>query len=303
MENLPTLKQLRHLVALADNRHFGKAARACFVTQPTLSASIKELEDILRAPLVDRTSRRVVLTPLGEATAARARRLLEAAAELVLAAQAERAPLTGTVRLGVIPTIGPFLLPRILPALREAWPKLRLYLREDQTEPLLEQLQAGRLDVLLLALPYDCGTAETAVLFKDEFSLALRRGHRLARAPRVSAAEVESETLLLLQDGHCLRDHALSACRIGDKVHADAFEATSLHTLVQMADNDLGVTLLPRLALDAGILEGTDLVVRPLAAAQPARDIALAWRKGTARTKEFQLLAQEIKRLARRRAG
>ena len=185
METLPTLKQLRHLVALADNRHFGKAAKACFVTQSTLSASLKELEDVLQAPLVDRTNRRVAFTPLGEATVERARRLLDEAQELVLAAQGERAPLTGTVRLGVIPTIGPFLLPRILPALRAAWPKLKLYLREDQTDPLLEQLHAGRLDVLLLALPYDCGNVETAPLFKDRFSLALRRDHPLARAKRV----------------------------------------------------------------------------------------------------------------------
>jgi LysR family hydrogen peroxide-inducible transcriptional activator len=257
---------------------------------------------VLQAPLVDRTNRRVAFTPLGEATVERARRLLEEAQEIVLAVQGQRAPLTGTVRLGVIPTIGPFLLPRILPPLRDAWPRLKLYLREDQTEPLLAQLHDGRLDVLVLALPYDCGNAETMVLFKDEFSLALRRDHRLARAKEVASTEVESETLLLLQDGHCLRDHALSACRIGDKAHADAFEATSLHTLVQMVDNGLGVTLLPRLALDAGILKGTDLVVRPLDVAQPVRDIALVWRKGTARRKEFQLLGREIKRLARRTA-
>ena len=299
METLPTLKQLRHLVALADNRHFGKAAKACFVTQSTLSASIKELEDVLQAPLVDRTNRRVAVTPLGEATVERARRLLDEAQELVLAAQRERAPLTGTVRLGVIPTVGPFLLPRILPALREAWPKLRLYLREDQTDALLEQLHDGRLDALVLALPYDCGNVETALLFKDRFSLGLRRDHRLARARKVTPAEVEAETLLLLQEGHCLRGHALSACRIGDKRHADAFEATSLHTLVQMVDNGLGVTLLPQLALDGGILKGTDVVARSLDVEQPQRDIALVWRKGTARTAEFRLLAQELKRLAR----
>ncbi|MGH6930310.1 MAG: hydrogen peroxide-inducible genes activator, partial [Dongiaceae bacterium] len=272
MEILPTLKQLRHLVALAENRHFGKAAKACFVTQSTLSASIKELEDVLQAPLVDRTNRRVAFTPLGESTVERARRLLDEAQEMVLAAQGERAPMTGTVRLGVIPTIGPFLLPRILPALRETWPRLKLYLREDQTDPLLEQLHDGRLDALVLALPYDCGNVETALLFKDRFSLGLRRDHRLARAKKVTPAEVEGDTLLLLQEGHCLRGHALSACRIGDKQHADAFEATSLHTLVQMVDNGLGVTLLPQLALDGGILKGTDIVARPLDVEQPQRD-------------------------------
>src|SRR5215468_436706 len=299
MEAFPTLKQLRHLVALADNRHFGKAAKACLVTQSTLSASLKELEDILQAPLVDRTNRRVAFTPLGEATVERARRMLEDAQALVHAAQGERAPLTGTVRLGVIPTIGPFLLPRILPGLRKAWPKLKLYLREDQTDPLLEQLHAGRLDALVLALPYDCGNVETALLFKDRFSLALRRDHPLADAKRIGPKDVESETLLLLQEGHCLRGHALSACRIGDKAHADAFEATSLPTLVQMVDNGLGVTLLPQLALDAGVLKGTEMVARPVDVDNPERDIALIWRKGTARKKEFQLLAQEIARLAK----
>jgi|SRR6185295_4641173 len=303
MEASPTLKQLRHLVALADNRHFGRAATACFVTQSTLSASLKELEEVLQAPLVDRTNRRVAFTPLGEATVERARRLLDQTQELVLAAQGERAPLTGTVRLGVIPTIGPFLLPRILPALRAAWPNLKLYLREDQTDPLLEQLHAGRLDAVLLALPYDCGNVETAPLFTDRFSLALRRDHPLARAKRVDPAEVESETLLLLQEGHCLRGHALSACRIGDKAHADAFEATSLPTLVQMVDNGLGVTLLPQLALDAGVLKGTNIVARPLGVDRPERDIALVWRKGTARREEFQLLAREIARLAQGTSG
>lgn len=298
MITLPTLKQLRHLVALAEHRHFGKAAGACFVTQSTLSASLKELEEVLRAPLVDRTNRRVALTPLGEATVERARRLLDAAQEIVLAAEAERAPLTGTIRLGVIPTIGPFLLPRILPVLREAWPRLKLYLREDQTELLLEDLRAGRVDAVLLALPYDCGNVDTALLFRDEFQLAVRRDNRLAHKSEVTSRAIEAETLLLLKEGHCLRDHALSACRVGDKAHVDAFEATSLHTLVQMVDNGLGVTLLPQLALDAGILGGTDLVARPLHTARPWRDIALVWRKGTARGKEFQLLGQEIRRLA-----
>jgi LysR family hydrogen peroxide-inducible transcriptional activator len=300
MEAQPTLKQLRHLVALADHGHFGNAAKACFVTQSTLSASLKELEAILGAPLVDRTRRRVAFTPLGDATVERAQRLLRKAEELTLAARAAREPLTGTVRLGVIPTVGPFLLPRILPALRHAWPRLKLYLREEQTDALLTQLQGGRLDALLLALPYECGSAEIAVLFKDRFSLALRRDHPLARMKQVSPAAIRTATLLLLQDGHCLRDHALSACRVGDKPHADAFEATSLHTLVQMVDNGLGVTLLPQLAVDAGILKGSGLVTRPVAADAPARDIALVWRKGTARREEFQLLAREIGRLAKR---
>jgi LysR family hydrogen peroxide-inducible transcriptional activator len=298
METLPTLKQLRHLVALADHGHFGKAAEACRVTQSTLSASLKELEAVLEAPLVDRTNRRLAFTALGEEIVERARRLIEETEALARTARAAREPLTGTVRLGVIPTIGPFLLPRILPGLRARWPQLKLYLREDQTDALLQQLHGGRLDALVLALPYDCGNVETAVLFEDPFSVAVRRNHPLAAAERITAEDLQAEPLLLLQDGHCLRDHALSACRLGQKPHLESFEATSLHTLVQMVDNGLGITLLPRLALDAGILKGTGLVARPIAADRPARDIALAWRKGTRRREEFQLLAEEIKRLA-----
>jgi len=298
-EPLPTLKQLRHFAALAEHRHFGKAAAACFVTQSTLSASLKELEEILQAPLVDRTKRQVVLTPLGEEILGRARRLLDEARDLTLAAQAVREPLSGTVRLGVIPTIGPFLLPRILPGLRAAYPKLKLYLREEQTAPLVTQLHDGHLDVLLIALPYDCGNVETAELFNDRFSLALPRDHPLAKQRKVETAAARKETLLLLEDGHCLRDHALSACRLGGKSHAEAFEATSLQTLVQMAANGLGVTLLPQLAIDGGILAGSNLVTRPMAVDEPWREIALVWRKGTGRREEFQLLAKEIRKLAK----
>ncbi|MFO1061943.1 MAG: hydrogen peroxide-inducible genes activator [Dongiaceae bacterium] len=250
--NLPTLKQLRHLVGLAEHGHFGRAAEALAVTQSTLSASLKELEGVLGAALVDRTRRRVVFTPLGRETVERARRLLEDAEALARAAAASRAPLTGTIRLGVIPTIGPFLLPPVLPALRRAYPALRLYLREDLTERLLAQLQEGSLDLLLLALPYDCGSAETLPLFDDRFAAALPEGHRLAAGRVVAPDALEEEPLLLLQDGHCLRDHVLSACGLGAPRHADEFAGTSLPTLVQMVDNGLGVTLLPELALASG---------------------------------------------------
>lgn len=298
MEPLPSLRQLRHLAALADHGHFGRAARACHVTQSTLSASIRELENVLQAPLVDRSTRRVVLTPLGRETVERARAILAAAEALTQAAQAARAPLTGTLRLGVIPTIGPFLLPKVLPKLRRAWPKLKLYLTEDLTDRLVEQLHAGKQDVLLIALPHDCGNVGTAELFDDRFRFACRRDHPLAAAKTVTPQRIAAENLLLLQDGHCLRDHALSACRIGARAHVDAFEATSLHTLVQMVDNGLGVTLLPELALAAGILKGTAVATRPLAEAAPSRTIALVWRKGTGRQAEFELLAGELKRVA-----
>jgi LysR family transcriptional regulator, hydrogen peroxide-inducible genes activator len=303
MSPLPTLRQLRHLAALADHRHFGRAAAACGVTQSTLSASLKELEDVLQAPLVDRTKRSVVLTPLGEEVVGRARGILHDTEELVRVAEADRAPLSGTLRLGVIPTIGPFLLPRILPKLRKAYPRLRLYLTEDQTARLLDDLEAGRLDAVLLALPYDLGRLETAVLFDDPFSVVIRRDHKLAKSPELAPQTLDNEALLLLRDGHCLKDHALSACRLDAPRHVDAFEATSLHTLVQMVDNGLGVTLLPQLALDANILKGTDLIARPLEKDAPARQIALAWRRGTGRRGEFQLLARAITDLAQRNAA
>lgn len=300
MMNLPSLRQLRHLTALADHRHFGRAASACGITQSTLSASLKELENLLQAPLVDRTQRKVVLTPLGHDVVARARAIVQDTEDLVRATESARAPLTGTVRLGVIPTVGPFLLPRILPRLRKRHPKLRLYLTEDQTARLLEELNAGRLDAVLLALPYDCGNVETAPLFDDRFSAVVRRDHKLAALPTFAPQTLDGEALLLLRDGHCLKDHALSACRLDKLRHDGAFEATSLHTLVQMVDNGLGVTLLPQLALDANILKGTELVARSLASEAPARQIALVWRRGTGRRDEFQLLARTIIELAAR---
>jgi LysR family hydrogen peroxide-inducible transcriptional activator len=291
MKPLPTFKQLRYLVALAERRHFGRAAESCHVTQSTLSAGIQELETLLGTALVDRTRRSVLFTPVGEELVERARRLLGEAADFVAAAEAAREPLTGALRLGVIPTVAPFLLPRVLPHLRRAYPRLKLYLREDLSARLADDLGRGRLDVLLLALPYDCGDTEAVTLFEDRFSLACRRDHRLADAACVTLDELAVEPPLLLADGHCLRDHALEACRLVPKHHQSAFEATSLHTLVQMVDNGLGVTLLPQIAIEAGILEGTDLVIRPLADGQPSRRIGLVWRRGAGRHREFVLLA------------
>ena len=302
----PTLRQLRHLVALADHGHFGRAAAAAAVTQSTLSASIKELETVLEAALVDRTRRRVVLTPLGRQTVERARRILVDTEALVLAAQSEREPLTGTLRMGVIPTIGPYLLPAVLPGLRRSYRGLQLYLVEDLTPRLLEQLHGGQLDVVLLALPYDCGNVESSPLFDDRFVLALHPGHPLAKERRIDPERLRSEEVLLLKDGHCLRDHALSVCHLADRRRTEAFEATSLPTLVQMVDNGLGITALPELAIDAGLLRGTSLVTRALAAEEPGRKIALVWRRGTGRHEEFRLLAKElivrVKKKARHRA-
>jgi LysR family hydrogen peroxide-inducible transcriptional activator len=300
MLNSPSLRQWQYLVSLAENRHFGRAAEACFVTQSTLSAGIQELETQLDAALVDRTKRKVVLTPLGEELAGRARELLGQAEDMVLLARAAAVPLSGPLRLGVIPTISPFLLPRVLPSLRRRFPDLRLFLREDLTARLIEQLQTGKLDLLLIALPYEGGALDTMTLFDDNFLLACRSDHALARRSLVKLDDLAEAPLLLLEDGHCLRDHALAACRLPPAAcrlppspRRDGFAATSLHTLVQMVDSGLGVTLLPQLALDAGILRGTDVIARPLGEST-ARQIGLAWRRGTQRAKEFTLFGEAL---------
>src|SRR5262245_59106580 len=299
MINLPSLRHLRHLTALHDRRHFGRAAEACHLTQSALSASIKELEAVLGAPLVDRTKRRAVRTPKGVETAERARRIVKEVEELVGFTTASREPLSGTIRMGTIPTVGPYLLPRVLPGLREAYGRLKLYLVEDLTQRLIESLQRGQLDVVLLAFPCDCGPVETRILFDDPFVVALPCTHPLANETRVKAQRLWCENLLLLRDGHCLREHALSVCRLADRRLTEGFEATSLPTVVQMVDNGLGTTLLPTLAVDAGLLLGTNLVIRPLLTDAPARKIGLVWRRGTGRRDEFRLLGEELVRRAK----
>jgi LysR family hydrogen peroxide-inducible transcriptional activator len=294
----PTLKQLRYLNALHRSGHFGRAAAACNVTQSTMSAAIAELESLLGAVLVERTKRRVFFTALGEAIVVQAQGVLNGVQDIMRHAEAAQAPLCGPLRLGVIPTISPFLLPRVMPDLRRDYPKLRLYLTEDLTENLLSRLDSGELDLLLLALPYDCGSAETTVLFEDRFSVVCRRTDPLAASARLSPARLPVQSLLLLGDGHCLRSHALAACGHASPQRSGPFAATSLFTLIQMVANGLGITLAPQLALDAGILKGTGLAVRPLRGAGLHRDIGLAWRRGTRRRDEFEILGAAIARHA-----
>jgi LysR family hydrogen peroxide-inducible transcriptional activator len=300
---LPTPQQLRYLLALADHGHFGRAAAACAVTQSTLSAGIIALERQLGAALLERSAaKRPVFTPLGLEVVARARTAVSALEAVVETAGAARDPLSGPLRLGIIPTIGPFLLPRLMPVLRQAFPRLRLWLREDQTERLVAQLDSGRLDLLLLALPCACGDAETLPIAGDPFMVALPPDHRLAARDRVPVGALTTERLLLLEDGHCLREHALDACGLPRGVvpaGEEGFAATSLHTLVQMVASGLGVTLLPELAVQGGVLSGTPVAVRPLepsdpAGVVPARSLALAWRARSPRAAEFRGLAPAI---------
>ena len=287
---LPTLKQLQYLVALHDSGHFGRAAEACFVTQSTLSAGIRELETLIGVVLVERTRRVVRFTPLGEAIVAKARRVLREADELGDLARAAGRPLSGEMRMSVIPTIAPFLLPRILPRLRKDYPDLKLFLREETSGQACESLHNGRVDCVLLALPYACGDVEAARLFDDRLFVAFREGE-MASAPKVDPDDIDERRLLLLEDGHCLKDHALAACNRPELRAEATMLGTSLHTMVQMVDNGLGVTMLPEMAVDAGILEHTRVTARPLDSEHASRHIALVWRKASPRERDFRLLA------------
>ncbi len=291
MTPLPTPQQLRFLCALSEHQHFGRAANACAVSQSTLSAGMIALETLLDAAILDRgAGKRVVFTPLGQQLVGRARAALSALAAIAEAAEAARAPLSGPLRLGVIPTIGPFLLPRLMPALRAAFPGLRLFLREDLTARLVDRLAANRLDALLVALPCDCGGGETLPVARDEFLVALPPNHPLAAHRRIPAAALDHERLLLLEDGHCLRDQALAVCGRHAGPH-DEFAATSLHTLVQMVAGGLGVTLLPKSAIAGGVTAGTNLVLRPLDGAGAWRTLGLVWRAGAPRGDAYRALA------------
>jgi LysR family hydrogen peroxide-inducible transcriptional activator len=292
---LPTLKQLQYLIALRDHGHFGKAAESCFVTQSTLSAGLRELESLIGVVLVERTRRVVRFTPLGLSIAAKAQRVLREAEELADMARAAGQPLSGELRMGVIPTIAPFLLPTLLPRLRRQYPELKLFLREETSQAACDSLHRGALDCVLLALPFGCGDVDKEELFSDPLFIAFPPGHGIppGRAP-VAAAEIEPSELLLLEDGHCLKDHALAACNRPELRAEATMLGTSLHTLVQMVDNGLGVTLVPEMAIQAGLLEGTSVEARPLEAEHAARRIALIWRSKSPREAEFRLLAAAL---------
>ncbi len=295
---LPTLKQLQYLVALKDHGHFGRAADACFVTQSTLSAGLRELESLIGVVLVERTRRVVRFTPLGSRIAEKARRILREAEDLADMARAAGKPLSGELRMGVIPTIAPFLLPSLLPKLRRDWPDLRLFLREETSQAACDSLHRGQLDCVLLALPYNCGEVESFELFDDRLFVAFPPGMPEGAPLHATAATIDEDRLLLLEDGHCLKDHALAACNRPELRAEATMLGTSLHTLVQMVDNGLGMTMIPEMAVDAGILNGTDVVARPLEADHPSRRIALIWRKGSPREKEFRLLGEAFRKAA-----
>ena len=295
--HLPTVKQLQYLVALRRYGHFGKAADACFVTQSTLSAGLRELETLLGVILVERTRRDVRSTALGEKIAGKAVAVLRETEELAEMARAQGRPLHGELRMGVIPTIAPFLLPSVLPRLRNQWPQLKLYLREETSAAACEALHRGQLDCVLLALPFACGDVDNAALFDDPLYVAYPHGEAPGTSS-IAAAEIDENRLLLLEDGHCLKDHALSACNRPELRANAAMMGTSLHTLVQMVDNGLGLTFVPGMAIEAGILAGTEVDTKPLRSEHPYRRIALIWRRSSPRESEFQLLATTLRRIA-----
>ena len=291
----PTLKQLQYLVALHEHGHFGRAAEASYVSQSTLSAGLRDLESLLDVALVERTKRAVRFTPLGEAVVARAHRVLREVEELSDLVQSSGQPLAGEVRMSVIPTIAPFLLPRMLPRLRKERPALSLFLREEPSASAMESLHHGRADCVLLALPYPTGEVEKETIELDAFYVAFPKDEPRDLPDEISPRTIDMERLLLLEDGHCLKDHALAACNRPETHISATMIGTSLHTLVQMVDNGLGLTMLPEMAIDAGILKGTDVVARPLKSNNANREVALVWRKNSPRGDEFRLLAEELR--------
>jgi LysR family transcriptional regulator, hydrogen peroxide-inducible genes activator len=290
---IPSLRQLRYLVSLHEQQHFGRAAEANFVNQSTLSAGIADLERHLGVVLVERTKRSVRFTAIGEQLVERARRLVRGAEDLTEIARAAADPLTGELRFAIIPTIAPFLLAQIVPRVRLDWPQLTLFVREMTSPVACEALQRGQVDCVLLALPFACGDVEEAAIMIDHLLLATSAADTPSTVP-VETNAINMAQLLLLEDGHCLTDHALTACGRGGLMGAAPMLCTSLHTLVQMVDQGLGITLLPEMAVKAGILHDTGVNVYPLATADAARRIALVWRRESARAAEYRLLAKSI---------
>jgi LysR family transcriptional regulator, hydrogen peroxide-inducible genes activator len=293
--NLPTIKQLRYFIALQKHMHFGKAAEACFVSQSAFSVAIRELESTLGTQLFDRTNKSVTITAMGQEIVVQARLVIRDLEALMAMAQVGSEPLSGKLRFGVIPTISPFLLPKILPQLRSHFPQLQLFLQEDTTQRVYEKLMSGELDLILIAFPYELRNVEKMILFKDQFLLAYKNDSQFIETQKVTVDQLQPESILLLEDGHCLRDHALSACKIRNLNKVSHFAASSLLTLIEMVEADLGITYLPEMAKDSPMLKNTNIKTQAMPKSSH-REIGLIWRKGTARSKEFKILGEFIKK-------
>ena len=293
------LKDLRYLVALADTRHFGRAAQRCFVSQPTLSAQLRKLEDYLGVQLIERQPRNLSFTEAGEEIVARARRIVDASEEVVTLARAHRDPLAGRLRVALLPTIGPYLLPRVSQPIRKALPRLELRLYEYQTAQMLEKLESAEIDLGILALPVDLDGLQSRQLYSEAFTVAVPDQHRLAKRDSVRTDDLKGETVLLLEDGHCLRDQALELCaRVGVHESQD-FRATSLETLRQMVATGAGITLLPELASRGAYGNARGVTIRPFARPVPVRHIGAVWRKTSARRPAIDAICDLIAQHAR----
>lgn len=291
------LRDLRYLVALADHRHFGRAAAATFVSQPTLSTQIKKLEEELGVSLIERAPRHVMLTPVGHDVAERARRILSDVDQLKETARRSRDPEAGTVRLGIFPTLGPYLLPHVIPRIRQRFPNLELLLIEEKTAAILRLLREGRMDAGILALPLHDEQLHIEPLFEEPFMLAVPSGHALAARKDISLDDLREESLLLLDEGHCLREQALDVCHLAGAEEKSGFRATSLETLRQMVAANVGITLLPLLSVKPPVPRSDDVVLIPFKDAPPHRQLAMVWRKSAAQNGFLKNLADVFRQL------
>jgi LysR family hydrogen peroxide-inducible transcriptional activator len=291
------LRDLRYLVALAEHRHFGRAAAASFVSQPTLSTQIRKLEDELGVSLVERAPRRVMLTPIGREIAERARKVIAEVEQMAVIARRSQDPEAGSVRLGLFPTLAPYLLPHVLPGLRTRFPRLELLLVEEKTDQILARLRDGRLDAGLLALPVHDDQLHVEPLFDEPFLLAVPQRHPMAGRASLQLRDLDDQHLLLLEEGHCLRDQALDVCRMAGADERDGFRATSLETLRQMVASGVGITLLPMLSVQPPVPVSPDIALLPFRGKAPHRRIAMVWRRSSAMSGFLQLLAQQFKSL------
>lgn len=291
---LPTLRQLQYLTSVVEEKHFGHAAEKCFVTQSTLSAGIQDLEQLLEVSLLERTNRKVLPTPIGEEIASRAQQILSLSEDLVDLAQSEKNPLSGRIQIGVIPTISPFLLPKVLPTVRKQLPDLEIVLIEDQSERLLDRLESGSIDVAVLAFPFNTRGLIHRVFAKEPFWIAMPKQHALAKKKTLKAADLPTNELLLLAEGHCMREHALSACQLPASAQRKSVQATSLYTLIEMVASGLGITLIPDMAISSDMVSHSDISLVPLKNDnnQAIREIGLVWRPSFRRTATLEQLAQ-----------
>ena len=300
MTPLPSIRQLHYLLTLSEHLNFTRAAEACFVTQSTLSTGLRELEDLLGVKLVERDRQTVLMTPIGQEITQRARHILAATQDLVDSAAQMLAPMSGQLRLGIIPTIAPFLLPSAVNCLRERYPQLQLALREDLSARLIARLEDGQLDFALIAQPYATGNLLVMPLFDDAFHVVAQKGDPEIRVKTIKASPELTRRLLLLEEGHCLRDHTLQACAKPARQSPGAVEATSLLTLLQMVESGLGLALVPEMAANSRLADGPGLCARPLAAPGPLRTIALVARRSTSRIDELKALGALMQEAAGR---